>query len=102
MSCQRRKSCSGITASVQNVYICYFCTWTVLRVTIKADTVILYLRVEISNMQWYCMMVKRIFKMYVNIFKPGKDISQFIFLIHLSKPKCAFVGVFCKVANSGD
>jgi len=54
------------------------------------------LRVQFSNMQWYCMLVKRIFKMYVNIFKPVMEISHFIFLIHLSKPKCPFVGVFAK------
>jgi len=48
------------------------------------------------------MLVKKTFKMYVNIFKAVIDISQFIFLIHMSKPKCHFLGVFCKVANSGD
>lgn len=62
----------------------------------KADTVILCLAVEFSNMQWYCTLVKRMFKMYVNIFKPMMESSHFIFLIHLSKPKCPFVGVFAK------
>ena len=47
-------------------------------------------------MQWLSMLVKRIFKMYVSIFKPLMEISHFIFLIHLSKPKCPFVGVFAK------
>jgi hypothetical protein len=60
----------------------------------KADTDIIYLKVEFSNMQWYCMLEKRIFKMYVNIFKPVMEISHFIFLIHLSKPICPFVSVF--------
>jgi hypothetical protein len=52
---------------------------------VNADTVILCLGVEFSNMQWYCMLVERTFKMYVNIFKPVMEISQFIFLLRLSK-----------------
>jgi len=82
--------------SISTGCVCYFCMWTVLWVTVKADTVILCLAVEFSNMQWYCMLVKRIFKMYVNIFKPMMEISHFIFLTHLSKTKCPFVGVFAK------
>lgn len=63
---------------------------------VKADTVILFLRVEFFNVQWCCMLVKRIFKTYVNIFKPVIGMSQYIFLLHLSKLKCPFVVVFAK------